>query len=257
MIPEVAISVEGIHKRFGSLVVLRGLNLTIERGEIFVLMGVSGSGKSVFLKHLLRLLLPDAGEIRIAGKPLSQYDDAAFLNYLKRVGVVFQNAALFDSLTAGENVAFPLREHTSLTSTEIALRVEELLSRVGLPGISHKYPSELSGGMRKRVGLARALALQPEFLYFDEPTSGLDPMVSAMIEDLILDLHNESPFTAIVITHSLDTARRLGKHIALLWDGVTRFFGTLDDFFRSDDSVVQAFIRRDPRMIQGAEQWIR
>lgn len=252
-----AIAVENLHKSFGKLAVLQGITLSIQKGEIFVLMGVSGSGKSVFLKHLLRLLLPDRGEIRIDGKPLSQYDDSSFFSYLKRVGVVFQNAALFDSLTAGENVAFPLREHTTMSEEEIRARVEELLLRVGLQGVADKYPSELSGGMRKRVGLARALALQPEFLYFDEPTSGLDPMVSALIEDLVGELHEEARFTGIVITHSLDTARRLGKRGALLWEGKIRFLGTMEEFFQSDDPVVQAFLRRDPHLIQGVERWLQ
>jgi phospholipid/cholesterol/gamma-HCH transport system ATP-binding protein len=257
MAEDFPIVVQNLHKSFGSLKVLKGLDFSIPRGEIFVVMGVSGSGKSVFLKHLLKLLEPDEGEILIEGKPLSRYDDAEFLSYLKRVGVVFQNSALFDSLTTGDNVAFPLREHSRLNDAEIGDAVEHLLERVGLSGVSEKYPSELSGGMRKRVGIARALALNPDFLYFDEPTSGLDPMVSALIEDLVLDLHQESRFTGIVITHSLETARKLGNQILLLWQGKSQFLGKTEDFFRTDDPIVNAFIRRDPRLIQGAEAWLR
>jgi len=247
---EYALEVVSLKKRFGSLEVLKGIDFAVRKGEIFVLMGGSGSGKTVLLKHFLRLLIPEDGEVRVEGVPLHTFTEDEFLSYLKRVGVVFQGSALLDSLTTFENIAFPLRQHTDLSEKEVRDRVEELLFRVGLSGFGERYPQELSGGMRKRAGIARALALSPDFLFFDEPTSGLDPLTSAVIEELVLHLHREGSFTGFVITHSIETARRLGDRIALLHKGKIHFVGDFLQFVNSQDPVVQAFVKRDPDLIR-------
>lgn len=245
-----ALAVEGLTKSFADQPVLEGVNLRVPKGRIFVLMGISGSGKSVFLKHLIRLLKPESGRILVENRELAAMDRDELVRYLRRVGMVFQGSALFDSLSAGENVAFPLREHSELDDGRIRARAEEMLERVGLEGAYHKLPAELSGGMRKRAGIARGLALRPDFLYFDEPTSGLDPITSAVIEELIVETHREFGYTGVVITHSVSTAQRLGHKVALLWNGRIRAVGTFEDLAAADDPIIQGFLKRDPHVLE-------
>lgn len=244
-----SIVIEGLVKRFGDQTVLDGLDVAIEPGEMFILMGLSGTGKSVTLKHLLRLIEPDAGRILIDGEDLAQMTPARLGDYLCRTGTVFQYAALFDSMTAADNIAFPLREHTDRSEADIAATVEDLLRRVQLEGRGDRMPSELSGGMRKRVGIARSLALEPDILYFDEPTSGLDPVTAAVIEDLIMETHRDFGYTGLVITHHWELAQRLASRVALLWRGRIHAIGTPGEFEASHDPIIRGFLDRDPRVL--------
>lgn len=245
-----AIAIDGLCKRFGSQVVLDKLSFEIQPGELFIVMGLSGTGKSVTLKHLLRLIEPDAGSIRIDGQDLQQMSEAELVAYLKRVGMVFQNSALFDSMSSGDNVAFPLREHGQFSDAEIDARVDEMLRRVRLSHAKDRNPADLSGGMRKRVGLARALVLEPDFVFFDEPTSGLDMVTGAVIEDLILETHREFGYTGLVITHHWELAQKLASRVALLWAGGIHWVGSPGDFAKSDDPIIRGFLNRDPRILE-------
>lgn len=245
-----AIRLVGLTKRFGTQTVLDGIDLDIARGELFVLMGLSGTGKSVLLKHLIRLHTPDAGRVEIEGEDLASKDERALIAYLKRVGMVFQHAALFDSMSAGDNIAFPLREQGDRSPAEIRERVDFLLDKVRLRGVYDKLPSELSGGMRKRVGIARGLALAPDFVYFDEPTSGLDLVTATVIEDLILETHHEFGYTGVVITHRWELAQRLADRVALLWQGRIHSVGTPQEMETSDDRIVRGFLNRDPSVLK-------
>lgn len=244
-----AIAIDGLCKKFGTLQVLDGLSFSIERGEMFIVMGLSGTGKSVTLKHLLRLIEPDAGTIAIDGQDLFAMDENELVGYLKRTGTVFQNSALFDSFSTGDNVAFPLREHTDLSEAEIADRVDDYLRRVRLPDTRDKNPADLSGGMKKRVGLARALVMQPDIVYFDEPTSGLDMVTGAVIEELILETHREFGYTGLVITHHWELAQKLANRVALLWQGSVHAVGTPQEFAASRDPIVRGFLQRDPAVL--------
>lgn len=249
-----AIVIQGLCKRFGAQIVLDQLNLEVQRGELFIVMGLSGTGKSVTLKHLLRLIEPDAGNIYIDGQNLQQMNEAELVAYLKRVGMVFQNSALFDSMSSGENIAFPLREHGQLSARQIEQRVDEMLQRVRLAHAKDKNPADLSGGMRKRIGLARALVLRPDFVFFDEPTSGLDLVTGAVIEDLILETHREFGYTGLVITHHWELAQKLASRVALLWAGGIHWVGTPNDFAKSTDPIIRGFLNRDPRILETATQ---
>jgi phospholipid/cholesterol/gamma-HCH transport system ATP-binding protein len=231
-----------LHKSFGSQCVLKGLNLEIPDGSIYTVIGQSGTGKSCLLKHLIGLMRPDQGEIWIDGTEITALRGRALNEVRHRFGMLFQGGALFDSLSVFDNVAFPLREKTRLGEAEIRRKVQERLEQVGLPGTEQKFPSELSGGMRKRVALARALVSEPEILLFDEPTTGLDPVRVNAIHRLVLDLHKLLRFTAVVVSHEIPEIFSLATHVAMLHGGVIIAAGTPADIQGSTDPIVQQFI---------------
>jgi len=233
---------EGVQKSFRAKAVLRGVNLEVPEGETLVLMGGSGSGKSVLLKHLNGLLRPDDGSIEVEGTRLETLDEDALVPVRRRVSMLFQQGALFDSLTVGDNVAFPLREHRMLDEEAIPARVAEMLAMVGLEKTEQVMPSELSGGMRKRAALARALVLEPKVLLYDEPTTGLDPVVAAKINHLIRELQKSLGLTAVVVTHDLASAFYVGDRIAFLHEGLIRFSGTPDEARASTDPTLHEFL---------------
>lgn len=223
---------------------LNGMSLSVEKGTIHVLLGHSGSGKSVTLKHLLGLLEPDSGEILVRGQNIGEISQVEHNDLQKKFGMLFQSSALFDSLTVKENVAFPLREHRpDLSDVEVLARVEDLLERVKLPRALNKLPSELSGGMRKRVGLARAIALSPEILFYDEPTTGLDPQTARVIDDLIANTSRKLNATSLIISHDIQAALRIGDFVSMIWEGQIIETATPDQFLRSDNSVVREFLK--------------
>jgi len=239
------IELRDIHKSFGTQEVLKGVNLQVVEGQTTVILGRSGTGKSVLLKHIIGLIKPDKGQVIIDGTDITLLSDPKLNEMRKRFGMLFQDGALFDSMTVGENVAFPVQEHTKLADKEIAAIVAEKLDQVGLSGIEEKMPSELSGGMKRRVGLARALALNPEIVLFDEPTSGLDPIMARTIEDLIVDTQRQLGDTFVVITHNMDAAFRIAHTIAMLDGGVIVEKGSPEEFEASSNPVVRAFLERE------------
>lgn len=222
--------------------VLEDVNLTIETGETMVIIGRSGCGKSVLLKHIIGLLQPDEGSLRIDGQDISRLKGEPLNSIRQRFGMLFQGAALFDYMTVGENVGTSLILHTKLSEDEIAERVRECLRMVGLKGIEGMKPAELSGGMKKRVGLARAIAMNPEYVLYDEPTTGLDPIMADIINDLILRMKNELTVTGIAVTHDMVSAYKIADRIAMLHDGKIRIIGTPDEIRETDDPLVQQFI---------------
>lgn len=236
------IELKDVHKSFGSQHVLRGIDLGVPRGKTTVIIGRSGGGKSVILKHMIGLIKPDRGEVLVEGHNLNQLDDRQINKVRRHFGMLFQDAALFDSMTAGENVAFPLREHTKLSRKEIDKVVAEKLAMVGLPGVEKKMPGQLSGGMRKRVGLARAIALEPAIILYDEPTTGLDPLMTDAINRLIKDTQERLGVTAVVISHDMNGAYEIAHHMAMLYEGEIIASGTPDDIKNSDSEVVQQFV---------------
>lgn len=236
------VSVRAVHKSFDGKPVLRGVDLEVRRGETMVVLGGSGSGKSVLLKHLNGLLRPDRGEVQVLGCDVARLAEAALVPVRRRVSYIFQNSALFDSLSVGENVAFALREHERLDEAAIAARVGTLLESVGLAGTEELFPAALSGGMRKRVALARGLALDPEVVLYDEPTAGLDPLTGAAITALIKGIADGRGATSLVVTHDLAVARELDGRVALLRDGVFAFLGTLAEAAEQDGPVGE-FVR--------------
>jgi phospholipid/cholesterol/gamma-HCH transport system ATP-binding protein len=236
-------------KRFGTAEVLRGLSLVLDKGETFVIMGGSGSGKTVLLRIIAGLLRPNAGRIRVFGIDITRLSEEELLPIRRRMGYVFQGAALFDSLTVHDNVAFPLREHTSLPERDIRARVVRVLALVGLgEDVLAKLPSELSGGMRKRVGIARALVSEPETLLFDEPTAGLDPTNSKMVGELIGALKGGVCDTSIVVTHDIELARTVADRVAILVEGRFAVVGPVHEVMTSEDPVVQAFLAGEARV---------
>ena len=237
------IEVRGLKKSFNSTPVLTGVDFDVEDGEILVIIGKSGCGKTVLLKHLIGLMRPDAGEIVVDGVEINRAERSEVLKVRKRFGMLFQSAALFDSLTVEENIALPLREHSSLNKKTVRQRVREKLRLVGLEDIEHLRPSELSGGMRKRVGLARALILDPSYLLFDEPTTGVDPIMAGRINDLIVDLKQRLKVTAIAVTHDLQSAYKIGSRLAMLEEGRIVLMGTAQEIRSSTDSKVIEFIK--------------
>ena len=236
------IEIKDLHKRFNSLSVLKGVNLRIPKGETIAIIGRSGCGKSVLLKHLIGILKPDAGEILVDGVDITKLSEKNLNEYRKRFGMLFQGAALFDSLTIRDNVAFGLEEHLSLPREEVDARVREYLGMVGLGGVGDKKPAELSGGMKKRVGLARAIAMHPEFILYDEPTTGIDPIMGDIINDLILKLHDQLKVTSIVVTHDMVNAYKVADRIAMLYDGKIIFTGTPEEIKKTNDRAVRQFI---------------
>ena len=236
------IEVRNLKKNFGPNPVLDGVSFVIEKGESLVIIGRSGGGKSVLLKHLIGLLKPDAGQVLIDGEDITVMNERELLRVRHRFGMVFQGAALFDSMNVAENVGFAFRRDRRLTEKEIARKVTESLEMVDLPGIENKNPSELSGGMRKRVGLARAIVYEPEIVLYDEPTTGLDPIVSDSIDGLMLRVRDRLQVTTVVVTHDMRTARRVGQRILMLHNKTIYATGTAEDIFGSQDPVVRQFI---------------
>ena len=236
------IRIRGLRKKLGSRWVLDGVDLDIPEGKTLVIMGRSGTGKSVLLKHIIGLMHPDAGEIEVDGEPIVGLPMNELDRVRKRFGMLFQSAALFDSLSVGENVALPLREHTKLSDAEIRHKVAERLDWVGLEGVEDMVPASLSGGMRKRVGLARALAMDPAYILYDEPTTGLDPIMSDVINRLIRSLQARIGVTSVVVTHDLRSAYHVGDVIAMLNQGHVVFTGTPDEARTSSDPFVHQFI---------------
>jgi len=235
------IEVRDLKKRFGSHSILDGVSFRIEKGESVVIIGRSGGGKSVLLKHLIGLLKPDAGQVRIEGEDIVSMNERELLRVRRKFGMLFQSAALFDSLTVAENVAFAFRRDRSLPEPEIRRKVAEVLEMVDLPGTEDKKPSELSGGMKKRVGLARAIIYRPQIVLYDEPTTGLDPIVSDSIDQLIVRVRDRLAVTTVVVTHDMRSTRRLGQRILMLHDQRIYATGTPDQIFSSPDPVVRRF----------------
>ena len=236
------IEVRQLTKSFGPQVILAGVDLRIETGESAVIIGRSGGGKSVLLKHLIGLLQPDAGDVFVDDDRITRMNERQLLRVRRKFGMVFQGAALFDSMTVAENVAFGLRRHEHFTEAEIAKRVAATLDMVDLPGTQKKKPAELSGGKRKRVGLARAIIYEPQFVLYDEPTTGLDPIVSDSIDQLIIRVRDQLKVTSVVVTHDMRSARRVGNHVFLLHDKRIYAHGAPAEFFASQDAVVRQFI---------------
>jgi phospholipid/cholesterol/gamma-HCH transport system ATP-binding protein len=237
-----AIIAEDIHKSFGPNVVLNGIELTVHEGETLVIIGRSGCGKSVFLKHIIGLMKPDAGTITVDGYDVTKLKGRDLNNVRRKFGMVFQGAALFDSLSVGENVGFFLYEYSGLSDEEIADVVEEKLRLVGLENISDMKPAELSGGMKKRVSLARALAHDPEIVLYDEPTTGLDPIMADVINELIIKLDEQLDVTSIAVTHDMASAYKIADRIAMMYGGKIIAVGTPDDIKNSANDYVQQFI---------------
>ena len=236
------VRIVGVEKKLGRQKVLKGVNLDIREGERMVIIGRSGGGKSVLLKHIIGLMQPDAGEVWFRDKDLAQLNEEQLVPLRKETGMLFQNGALFDSLSVGENVAFPLREKGGLSEKEIQSEVERALKIVDLPNQGHKWPSELSGGMRKRVALARAAIAKPALMLYDEPTSGLDPVVSDSINKLMIRLGDELKMTSVIVTHDMVSAREVGDRIAMLYEGRIYCVDEPKVVLESQDPVVKRFV---------------
>jgi phospholipid/cholesterol/gamma-HCH transport system ATP-binding protein len=239
---KIIIEFKDVYKSFNGLIVHNGINLSILEGEIISLLGGSGSGKSVLLKELIGLMKPDRGNIIVMDKNVTQLREDDLIKLREHVGMLFQGSALFDSLTVFENVAYPLREHLKLTEEEIKERVAEKLKLVGLSGIETKMPAELSGGMKKRVGLARAIATEPDIILYDEPTTGLDPITAQRINELIIELRRKLGITTIVVTHDLHCVKTVSDRIAMLYDGKILTVGTWEQLATSGLQAVKDFI---------------
>ncbi|MFQ5900299.1 MAG: ABC transporter ATP-binding protein [Thermodesulfobacteriota bacterium] len=237
------IRIVNLTKTFNGHAVLNGVNLTIEQGKITVIIGRSGEGKSVLIKHIIGLLKPDDGNILLSGQDITKMKERELNRIRKRFGMLFQGAALFDSMTVGENVGFPLMEHTSLSFHEIKDIVQEKLQRVGLRGIEDRMPADLSGGMKKRVGLARAIVMDPEIVLFDEPTTGLDPIMADSIAKLILHTQKGLNTTYIVITHDIPLTYKIADFIAMLHNGRIIEYGNVEDVKRSKNPMIRQFLR--------------
>ncbi|MDD5719167.1 MAG: ABC transporter ATP-binding protein [Candidatus Krumholzibacteria bacterium] len=236
------IAVQGLSKSFGPKAVLAACDLTIHKGETLVVIGRSGQGKSVLLKLIVRLLEPDAGDIWIEGRQVTAMSRSALMHVRKSFGMLFQGAALFDSMTVAENVGLILQEHTDWTPARIRARACECLELVGLAGSEDKLPSALSGGMKKRAGLARAIVMEPQYILYDEPTTGLDPITGDAINDLIVKLQRELNVTSIVVTHDMQSAYKVADRMAMLNDGHIIFHGTVDDVRTTEHQAVRQFI---------------
>jgi len=248
------IRIQRLYKSFGSQPVLRGVDLDIATGEIMVVIGRSGGGKSVLLKHLIGLLRPDSGSVAVDGTEITRLRGGELDRVRERYGVVFQGGALFDSMSVAENVAFPLREKSRLKPREIRSRVKEKLEQVGLKGMGGKNPAEISGGMRKRVSIARALVTEPEIVFFDEPTTGLDPILVNTIHHLIMDLHRKFRFTAVMVSHEIPEIFEIADRVAMLHDGVIVEVGPPDAVRASANPIVQQFIRGDIETVPAGQR---
>lgn len=247
-----SIVLDGIHKAFGPNKVLRGFSLEVEDGETLAVVGQSGSGKSVALKHVVGLLRPDQGEVWVDGQRLADLSQDELYEVRRNVGYVFQFAALFDSLTIGENLGLGLKRIKGMTEGAIGARVKECLELVELEGYEDRFPSQLSGGQRKRAGLARAIATEPKYLLYDEPTTGLDPVTTTVIDRLIVRMREELKVTSLVITHDMGSAHRIADRIGMLYQGVIRFMGTPEEIQACEDPVVRGFIEGIPELLEGA-----
>ncbi len=239
------IIIKNLKKSFGEQEVLKGVNLEIKEGKITFIIGKSGGGKSVLLKHILGLLKPDDGEVFIDGVDITKVSLKELNEVRKKFGVLFQNVALFDSMNVFDNVAFPLVEHTKLSKKEIREKVEKTLEMVGLRGIEKKMPSELSGGMKKRVGLARAIILNPKILIFDEPTTGLDPIICDAVDNMIVDIQKKLNLTVLVVSHDIPAVFKIADFVAMLDNGIIVEYGTPDDLKKSNNETVKEFLKRD------------
>jgi phospholipid/cholesterol/gamma-HCH transport system ATP-binding protein len=242
---DIEISINDLTKSFGAQTVLEGITFDVPKGKVTVMLGPSGTGKSVFLKHLVGLLKPDRGEIWIDGKNVPALSEKELYKVRRKFGVLFQDGALFGSMNIYDNVAFPLREHTKKRESEIKQIVDEKLNMVGLVGAEKKLPGEISGGMKKRAGLARGLVLDPEIVLFDEPDSGLDPVRTAFLNELIIDLNRQLEATFIVVTHDISTAKRVSDYIGMLYRRNLVRFGPAHEMFESDIPVVRQFLAGD------------
>jgi len=236
------IKLVGVEKTLGGQRVLRGVDLEIPPGKLTTIIGRSGEGKSVLLKHMTGLLQPDRGQVWVDGIELSRLKGQSLNEVRKRFAMLFQSAALFDSLTVFENVAFPLREKLRVSNAEITTRVEEKLEQVGLAGMGHKFPAELSGGMKKRTGLARALVVEPEIILFDEPTTGLDPLMAKTIHDLIVSTQRKFGFTGVMVSHQIPEIFSISDWVAMLKDGRIALMAPAKEFQRTPDPEIQEFI---------------
>lgn len=236
------IKIEDLHKSFDGFEVLRGVSLQVVQGEILALIGVSGHGKTVILKHVAGLIRPDRGQVYIDGKEIFRLRGDELEQLRSRFGFLFQSGALFSSLTVLDNVAFPLREKTHLSEQEIRERVLTVLDQVGLRGAEDKYPAQISGGMIKRTALARALVRSPEIMLFDEPTTGLDPIIAHTILDLIKSIHKDLGFTGIIVSHELSRVFQIVQKVAMLYEGTILIVGTPEEIMTSNDPIVQQFI---------------
>jgi phospholipid/cholesterol/gamma-HCH transport system ATP-binding protein len=237
-----AIEVDDLHKAFNGAKVLDGLTVDFVEGAITTVLGPSGTGKSVLLKHIIALLYPDAGDIRVFGKSIVKMNEDELFAMRESFGVLFQDGALFGSMNVYDNVAFPLRKHTKLPEDKIRSIVMQRLKEVGLEDATRKMPNEISGGMRKRAGFARALVLNPKIVLFDEPDSGLDPVRTSLLCDLILDVHREHGGTYLLVTHNIPTAQKVSDYIGLLWQGRLAHYGPTSEAFASTDPFVRQFL---------------
>lgn len=240
--PEEIIGIKNVYKAFDSKEVHTGVTLSIEKGENITVLGGSGSGKSVLLKEITGLLKPDSGDVIVEGQNIVHMDERELVNVRKNIGMLFQGSALFDSLTVEENIAYPLRENASFLENEIKEIVAKNLELVGLPGIEDKMPSDLSGGMKKRVGLARAMAMNPKILLYDEPTTGLDPPNITRINQLIRDMQAQFGITGVIITHDVQSAFEISDRVAFLYHGKIVFTGTVEEAKNTDVEILSDFI---------------
>ena len=238
----IMIEVIDLHKSFNRYEVLRGINLKVEKGQMLALIGGSGKGKSVLLKHIMGMMKQDSGQVMVDNQDIRKLRGKALRRLKERFGIVFQGGALFDSLTTFDNVAFPLREKTKMKASEIRVAVLQELARVGLSGAENKYPAEISGGMRKRVALARCLVMHPEIVLFDEPTTGLDPLMGKAIHNLIRECQKSLQFTAIVVTHEIPAIFSIVDQVAMLYEGKIIAVGTPEEIQASKDPVIHQFI---------------
>jgi len=239
---EAVIEVKDLVRRFGDRTILDGVNLKVYRGETFVIMGGSGCGKSTLLRHMIGNLKPTSGRVSLLGTDITDLYGAELDSVRKKIGMSFQSSALFDSMTVGENVSLPLKEHTRLDKSVIEIMLRMKLELVGLRGFENLMPSEISGGMKKRVGLARAIAMDPQIIFYDEPTAGLDPIVAAVIDKLIMDLSKKLSITSVVVTHDMKSVMTIADRIAMLYEGKVLQVGTPDQIRNSKDKMVQQFI---------------
>ena len=245
-----SIDLVNLHKAFGPKHVLEGFTLTIPEGQTTSIIGGSGSGKTVLLKHIVGLLIPDEGDVWLDGENVSRLDQESLYRLRRKVGYVFQFAALFDSMTIAENVGMGLKRIPDMSPDRVDERVAECLRLVGLPDYALAHPSELSGGQRKRIGIARAIATHPKYLLYDEPTTGLDPVTAAVIDELIVRMAEELHVTGVVITHDMKSSFRISDRIAMLYQGKVRFEGTPDELRGVEDPVVRGFIEGRPALVE-------
>jgi len=242
---EIVINVKNLVKNFGSRRILNDISLDIYQGETLVVMGGSGCGKSTFLRHLIGAIRPDSGEVWMFGQDIAKASETQMDEIRKKFGMLFQSGALFDSMTVGENIALPLREHTKLDNSIIGIIVKMKLELVGLRGFEHLMPSQLSGGMKKRVGLARAIAMDPSIVFYDEPTAGLDPVMTGVIDKLTMDLTKKLHITSVVVTHDMGSVFRIADRIVMLHQGNILQIGTPEEIKNSKNALVQQFITGD------------